>query len=229
MIMLRYGLMMMVLLSAVSALGEKKVSKWEKDIQRFEEIDKKNPPKKESVLFLGSSSIRMWKLDKWFEGKAYINRGFGGSEISDSIEFMDRIVIPYKPKTIVFYAGDNDISKGKTAERVFKDYQTFVEKVHRELPNTRVLFVAIKPSISRWKLSGEMKKANDMIAKYSEKDKRLSYVDIWTPMLNEEGKPAKKWFIKDNLHLSEAGYELWTGIVKKELAQREKPSEDKGE
>lgn len=214
--------MIMMMVGAVSVVGEEKESRWEKDIKKFEAADKKNPPEKGSVLFLGSSSIRMWKLDKWFKGKPYINRGFGGSEISDSIEFMDRIVIPYEPKTIVFYAGDNDINKGKSAERVLKDYQTFVKSVHRQLPKTRVLFVAIKPSISRWKLSGEMKKANAMIAKYSEKDKRLQYVDIWTPMLNEEGKPAKKWFVEDNLHLSEAGYKLWTGIVKKELTKGEK-------
>lgn len=223
MIKLRYGLVMiMMMVGVVSVVGEEKESRWEKDIQKFEAADKKNPPEKGSVLFLGSSSIRMWKLDKWFKGKPYINRGFGGSEISDSIEFMDRIVLPYEPKTIVFYAGDNDINKGKSAERVLKDYQTFVKGVHKHLPKTRVLFVAIKPSISRWKLSGEMKKANDMIAKYSEKDKRLGYVDIWTPMLNEEGKPAKKWFIKDNLHLSEAGYKLWTAIVKKEMVKGEK-------
>lgn len=203
-----------VLVCGQSLGAEENFAKWEKDIKKFEAADKKQPPKKNGVLFIGSSSIRIWNTDKWFGKGAVINRGFGGSEIVDSIHFADRIVFPYAPKVIVLYAGDNDVNKGKDAKRVFSDYQKFVKLVHSKLPKTRVVFVAIKPSIARWKLSGEMSKANGMIAAACKKDKRLVYADIWTPMLGEDGKPLKKWFAKDNLHLNEVGYQLWTGIVK---------------
>src|SRR5882762_2255584 len=122
-------------------------NKWEPEIQQFEKSDKKNPPPKGAVLFVGSSSIRMWKsLAQDFPGIEVINRGFGGSEIADSTFYVDRIVIPYRPKIVILYAGDNDLANVKTPQQVFGDYKAFVSRVQRKLPATKIAFISIKPS-----------------------------------------------------------------------------------
>ena len=167
-----------------------------------------------SVLFIGSSSIRAWNLTKWFPEHATINHGFGGSEVSDSLQFFDRIVKPLKPSMILMYAGDNDIAKGKTADVVHVDFQSFARRVKTDLgPETKLAFIAIKPSLKRWALSGEMSKANAQIAEDCAKDDQLEYVDIWNPMLGKDGKPMPDLFIKDGLHLSDKGYAMWTAVV----------------
>src|ERR1041385_1910372 len=113
-------------------------NKWEADIKKFEEADRQNPPPKGAVLFVGSSSIRMWKdVAQDFPETKVINRGFGGSEIADSTYFVDRIVTPYQPRLIVFYAGDNDLAAGKTPQKVFEDYQAFVSRVREKMPNVK--------------------------------------------------------------------------------------------
>src|SRR5688500_6860726 len=130
---------------------EAKEAPFEKEIRAFEEADRREAPPRGTVLFVGSSSIRMWKtLEKDFPKLTVINRGFGGSTIRDSIRYAERIVIPYQPKRIVLYAGDNDIAQGKTAEQVFADFKEFVTTVRGKLPGVRVDFIAIKPSIKRW-------------------------------------------------------------------------------
>ena len=197
-------------------------SRWEKYIARFEAADKKQMPQPNGILFIGSSSIRMWKtLEQDFPGLPVINRGFGGSQIADSNHFARRIVHPYKPRQIVFYAGDNDVAAGKSPEKVLTDFQQFVKTVRAKLPKARVSFIAIKPSLSRWKLSGKMAMANSLVRNACSKNKRLDYIDIWQPMLGENGKPRPDLFLRDGLHLNAKGYALWTSIVKPYLAKHE--------
>ena len=191
----------------------KQASPWEKVIQGFEGRDAKMPPPKGAILFAGSSSIVGWNLPKCFPDLKTINRGFGGSQIADSTQFAGRFIIPRAPKTIVFYAGDNDIASGNAPERVLEDYKAFVKTVHDALPETRIIFIAIKPSIARWKLWEKMKAANALIEEHAKADKRLAYLDIATPMLGEDGKPKPELLAKDGLHLSAAGYELWTKLL----------------
>jgi lysophospholipase L1-like esterase len=213
-------LAVVALLSSAHAAAQDSTGfeRWEKDIQKFEQQITDGKAKHEGLLFIGSSSIRMWNLEKWFPGRQAVNFGFGGSEVADSLHFFDRIVTPLKPKTIAMYAGDNDIAKGKTAERVFADFQSFAARVKDELPQeTRLLYIAIKPSIKRWELREEMAKANSMIAAACAKDERLEYVDIWTPMIGADGKPRPELFAKDGLHLNETGYELWTSLISAKL------------
>ncbi|MCX8036642.1 MAG: hypothetical protein N3D11_06250, partial [Candidatus Sumerlaeia bacterium] len=116
-------------------------AQWEKDIRAFEEKDKAAPPAKQGILFIGSSSIRRWDLDKWFPNLGALNRGFGGSHISDSVAFTSRIVLPYQPRVIVFYSGDNDLQYGKSPETVCEDFKAFVRAVHSRLPHTRIVFI----------------------------------------------------------------------------------------
>ena len=197
-------------------------SRWEKYIARFEVTDKKKMPEPGGVLFIGSSSIRMWKtLKQDFSGFSVINRGFGGSQIADSTHFAERILHPYKPRQIVLYAGDNDVNAGKSPETVLADFQQFVKTVHAKLPEARISFIAIKPSLSRWKLSEKMVKANALVHSECSKSKRLDYIDIWQPMLGDDGKPIPDLFLGDGLHLNAKGYALWTSLVKPLLVKRE--------
>ena len=192
-------------------------ARWEKTIQAFEKQDQKAFPPKRSILFVGSSSIRKWDLKKYFPDLKTINRGFGGSHMEDPVYYADRIVLPYKPKTIVLYEGDNDISNGKSPEKIFADFKNFVKIVHENLPKTRILFICIKPSMSRWKVINALRQTNKMIREYTKKDKKLQYVDVDAPMIGQDGKPRPELFEKDNLHLNHEGYVLWSSIIRRYL------------
>ncbi|HEX4645882.1 MAG TPA: SGNH/GDSL hydrolase family protein, partial [Verrucomicrobiae bacterium] len=169
-----------------------------------------------AILFVGSSTIRFWKtLAQDFPDLKVINRGFGGSHLSDSTFFADRIVIPYQPKTIFLYAGDNDLAAGKTPEQVFADYQAFVQKIRAQLPETRIVYLSIKPSPSRWHLKDQIQTANHLISGL--KGDRLMFIDTYSPMLNQDGQPRADLFQKDNLHMNAEGYKLWTSLIKPHL------------
>jgi lysophospholipase L1-like esterase len=209
------------------AKGEVKdeASRWEETIRVFEEWDRKNSFARDAVLFVGSSSIRLWQTRECFGEFEVINRGFGGSEISDVNYFAKRIVLRYEPEVIVFYAGDNDVAGGKSAKRVFDDYKKFEKLVQKELPETRIIYISIKPSRSRWSLWYVMNAANTMIKDFSTKDRRLFYFDGATPLLDSDGEPKAELFLEDKLHLNSKGYEVWTkllGPIIKEALNREK-------
>jgi lysophospholipase L1-like esterase len=189
--------------------------KWTAAINKFTQADVTNPPPHGAVVFIGSSSIVKWdSLEKDFAGTKVINRGFGGSELADSVFYADRIVIPYRPRVVVLYAGDNDLHAGKTPEIVHADFKAFASKIHAALPDTKVVYIAIKPSPSRWNLKDKVVKANALIAAECAKDKRrFAFADIYTPMLGANGQPRPELFVKDMLHLSPAGYEIWTPVV----------------
>ena len=200
-----------------SAEPSKKENRWEKAIRQFEAADAKSPPATGGILFIGSSSIRGWKLDDYFADLPVINRGFGGSQIADSTHFAERIVFPYKPKTIVLYAGDNDMAAGKTPKQVAADYGAFVAKLQATLPKVKIVFIAIKPSIKRWALVEKMREANRLIRTITKKDKRQAFVDVDKPMIGADGRPRKELFQKDGLHLNAKGYKLWASLVRPQL------------
>ena len=190
-------------------------AKWEAAIAAFESADKTNPPPRDAVLFVGSSSIRLWKtLAQDFPEWKVINRGFGGSEIADSIAFADRIVLPYRPKTIVLYAGDNDIAGGKSPEQVFADFKAFVQRTRPALPKTKIAFISIKPSPARWRLAEKIQAANQMIRNFCGQNDNLIYMDVFNPMLGADGRPRAELFVEDQLHMNPKGYALWSGIIR---------------
>ena len=184
--------------------------RWEKTIRTFEDWDRKNTFPSEAILFVGSSSIRLWPTRESFKDIAVINRGFGGSQISDVNYYIKRIVLRYEPKVIVFYAGDNDVAVGESTQQVFNDYKKFTKLVHEALPRTRIIFISIKPSGRRWSLWPVMNRANMMIKAFSDKDRRLFYFDAATPLLGSDGRPNLDLFLSDQLHLNSKGYEVWT-------------------
>jgi len=199
-------------------------NRFAKDIDSFAAWDSKNAVPAKPILFVGSSSIRMWRTHDSFPDLPVINRGFGGSHISDVIHFAERIVLPYKAKTIVFYAGDNDVAGGKSAERLLADFRRFVALVHNDLPHTRIVFITIKPSGSRWSLWPEMNRANGLIRDFSQKDKRLFFADLARPLLTADGAPDKDMFLKDRLHLNARGYAVWTRALAPVLRQALSPA-----
>ena len=189
-------------------------SQWEPDIARFEAQDRASPPRLGSIVFVGSSSIRMWAtLASDFPGVPVLNRGFGGSEAGDVAQFADRIVVPYKPPVVVFYAGDNDLAAGKTPAQVLDAFRSFVGTMHRKLPGTRIAFVSIKPSIARWSVVDKMRAANQLVRDYASTDSRLVYVDVFTPMLDASGQPRRELFLEDGLHMTPAGYAIWRELI----------------
>jgi hypothetical protein len=213
----RISLFAVAALCATSLAAQTKTTvtgsaRWEGEIKAYEVKDKVNPPPKGAIEFTGSSSIRKWAdLAKDFPGKQVFNRGFGGSEISDSIVFADRIVIPYAPRMVVLYAGDNDLAAGKSPERVFADFQAFLKKIHAALPDTRVAFISIKPCPLRWRLKDKVEQVNREIAAI--KDDKFVFIDVYPSMLGADGKPKTDLFLSDNLHPSEKCYKLWAKMI----------------
>lgn len=187
---------------------------WEQDIQKFEAADKANPPKPGAIVFVGSSSIEHWKdVASDFPDKRVLNRGFGGSRIADSTYYAGRIIVPYKPSMVVFYAGDNDINDGHSAQQVFDDYVAFVARVRKDLPATPIAYISIKPSPSRAKLLPVMKEANAKVRAYAATHPDLIYIDVASKMLDAGGQPRAELFLEDRLHMNRAGYDLWRGII----------------
>ncbi|WP_425617379.1 GDSL-type esterase/lipase family protein [Anatilimnocola sp. NA78] len=194
--------------------------KWEKEIAAMLAKDEKNPPPEEGIVFTGSSSVRLWDLPKSFPNLPVVNRGFGGSQIHDATKYATKIVTPLRPKLVIFYSGDNDLKSNKTPEKAAADFQEFCAVVHKELPNTPIWFIAIKPCPSRWSLFEVQKKANDLIRQQCEADsQRLLYVDIVPAMLGSDGQPMPELFVKDMLHMSPAGYKIWNDQLHKLLAE----------
>jgi lysophospholipase L1-like esterase len=189
-------------------------NQWEPDIQRFEAADRISPRRPGALVFVGSSSIRMWEtLEADFPGLPVLNRGFGGSELSDAVRFADRIVTPYKPRVVVLYAGDNDLAAGKTPAQVSADFRSFVAIVRRKLPETRIAFVAIKPSLARLSIIDKARETNQLIRDYVRGDDKLAYVDVFAPMLDASGKPRQELFLEDGLHMNAKGYVIWRDLI----------------
>lgn len=204
------------------AQTQAKPARFEAEILAFEAADKQSPPPAGAVEFIGSSSIRLWStLAKDFPELTVINRGFGGSQIADSVAYADRIVIPYKPKMIVFYAGNNDIAAGKAPAQVAQDYRAFVEKVHAALPATRIVYISQNPSVSRWKQEERLQELNRLIETFvHEQDGqlgKLSFIESHSKLLSPEGMPRPEILRTDGLHLNPMGYALWTSIVKPQI------------
>jgi lysophospholipase L1-like esterase len=189
-------------------------AKWEKEISAFEAKDRENPPPKNAIVFVGSSSIRKWTtLAADFPHHQVINRGFGGSQLIDSVHFADRIVLPYEPRMIVLYAGGNDIHAGKSPEQVLADFQAFVETVRAKLPKTEIAYISIAGNPSRWAEVEKVKTANRLIAEYIQGKSGLKFIDVFPRMLDKDGQPQGDIFVADRLHMNAKGYKLWAEIV----------------
>jgi hypothetical protein len=192
--------------------------KFEKEIKAYEASDQKNPPPSGAILFTGSSSIRRWtSLAQDFPEHQVINRGFGGCQLADVVYYADRIVIPYQPKLIVVGAGGNDINAGKTPQQVLADFQTLVDKVRAQLPETRIAFLSINPSPARWSQAAQQREANKLVKDYVAKGQNLDYIELFDAFLGPDGKPREELYVADRLHQNAEGYKVRTLIVRPHL------------
>ena len=191
---------------------------WEDAIEAFEAADRLQPPPAGAIVFVGSSSIRLWKtLAEDFAEFPVVNRGFGGSRMSDSLRAVDRIVIPCRPRQVVVYAGDNDIAFGGTPQRVADSFRQFVGKIHDALPEARVTYMAMKACASRWAKAELFREGNRLVEAFTKTDARLSFADTFSPLLGADGKPDDAFFQEDRLHLNAQGYAAWRRVVRPHL------------
>lgn len=198
------------------------VGRWEEEIRAFERSDRTNPPPPGAVWLVGSSSIRLWtNAAAHFPGHVVVRRGLGGAHIREVTDALSRLVLPYGPRVIVLYAGDNDVAEGLTAEAVLQDFRRFVERVRSEQPAVPVVYLAIKPSPARLRWLEVAREANQRIRAWCESQSGVRFVDVFTPMLDSAGRPRSELFVADGLHMNESGYRLWAerlGPVLEELA-----------
>ncbi|WOO40325.1 GDSL-type esterase/lipase family protein [Rubellicoccus peritrichatus] len=194
-----------------------------KPIEKFEAADAKKMPPEGAIVCIGSSSMRGWhgSIQKDLDPLTIIPRGFGGSNMNDALYYADRIVIPYKPRAVVVYEGDNDVAQKVSPEKIADTTRAFVDKIHAELPDCRIYFLSVKPSIRRWDMWPDMVKTNELIEAICAEDDRLTYIDVATVMLDEEGMPKKHIFKKDDLHMTRDGYALWRDQVRPVLIEKE--------
>lgn len=190
------------------------------EINAFLEADRKRMPPAGAVLFMGSSSIRMWDtLARDFSEIPVINRGFGGSLIQESTRYADRIAIPYKPKIIVLAAGTNDLAYGnKKPPQVLQEFQDFVAKIHGALPDTRIVYISINPTVARWNQEADILETNHLIEKFifetNSKTEKLNFINSHAQLLTADGRPPANLLRADNLHFNAEGYKVWASIVK---------------
>lgn len=223
-ICLAFALALSVASARAQAGSLAQTNHWEPDIQRFESSDRTNPPPSDAVLFVGSSNIRLWKnVAEAFPAHKVINRGFGGSEMSDLVEFAGRIVIPYHPKVVIVYSGDNDLAAHKTPEQVSADFKAFTQEIHAALPDTVIGCIAIKPSPSRARLVAQVRATDLLLESYCRTNGNTIYIDDFTPMLSAKGTPRPELFIKDGLHLNGQGRAIWTALISPVLDRYDPP------
>ena len=187
----------------------------EAEIKKFEDADRAAPPAPGAIVFIGSSSIRRWNtLDSDFPGVRVMNRGFGGSEASDVVYYAKRAVLPVKPSKIVYYAGDNDLARFRTPEEIAASVAEFWQIVTAALPQTRMAIISVKPSLQRWALVDKTRATNVLLQRLAASDPRLTYIDVFTPMIGPDGQPIPSHFVADGLHLTPEGYRVWTAALK---------------
>jgi lysophospholipase L1-like esterase len=196
-----------------NSLAYHDASKWSKDIAAFAASDATNPPPRGCIIFSGSSYIRRWTtLARDFPGMQTVNRGFGGCELADVYDYADQIIIPYAPREVVIYAGGNDINAGMAPEIVFGDFVALMQKLHRSLPKTKLVFISCPPSLKRWVQTEKIKTVNELIANYC-REHGVTFVNTFPLMLGADGKPLPDIYVEDLLHMNAKGYAIWRDAV----------------
>jgi lysophospholipase L1-like esterase len=202
---------------AISLIAPPKTGKheqWDAEIAKLETKAAKRQDLVGGVVFTGSSSIKNWKtLTKDFNGIPVINMGFGGSELADAVYYVDRLVLQYKPRVVVVYSGENDINAGVPVRRVLEDLKQFIALVHKDDPATRIIVVSLKPSPVREKHLGKVREYNRLASDYTKGIRNVEFADVFTPMLTPDGKFRDELYVSDRLHMTPAGYAIWSDIL----------------
>ncbi len=197
--------------------------RFEPAIRQFEKQDGISRPPAGAIVCVGSSSMRKWHgmIHQDLAPLTVIARGFGGSNMNDLLHFLDRVVLVYRPRAVMIYEGDNDTAGDIPPAKIAATFHAVVARIHKTLPDARVYFLAIKPSVKRWHLWPRMQEANRLIAAQCGADPRLTFIDIATPMLDADGHVKQDIFENDNLHMNRKGYVIWRNVVRPLLMQKE--------
>ena len=192
-------------------------------IEAFLESEREATVKKGGIVATGSSSMRGWhsRMVADLAPLTMIPRGFGGSNMYDVRYFLPELVLQHEPRAVVIYEGDNDAALGATSEQVLMHFEAIVEELHVKLPATRIYVLAVKPSVSRWHLWPVMAETNRRLAAFGAADPLITFIDVATPMLGEDGKPMASIFVDDMLHMNDAGYNIWREVVREVLMEAE--------
>lgn len=183
---------------------------WGKSIAGFAKQDSVSMPQKDGILLLGSSSFTIWRdILNYFPGRNIINRGFGGSQMSDVLYFKDRLILPYHPKHLVIYEGENDIASGEKPDSILSELIQLVTWTRNQIPGIRISLISMKPSPSRWKIRAQMLEMNTLLKQYASQSENIDFINIWDVLLGPDGKPIKENYLPDSLHLNANGYKIW--------------------
>jgi lysophospholipase L1-like esterase len=189
-------------------------------IETFIKADQTQPPPQQAILFVGSSIFRLWKnLPEQMDPLPVFNRAFGGSQTHEILAYMDRIVQPYKPKIIVYYCGSNDINANVSPARIADNFRDFVERVRKDLPQTRIFYVSIiraPQKMNRW---AEVDEVNGLVKAFCEKEKGLGYIDVNPALFDPTGQPRLELYLPDKLHFLDPAYVEFTKIIKPVLTK----------
>lgn len=203
------------LLPAHAVAADTPASRWHTTLEEFAAADKAKKPSGRGVLFVGSSTIRMWKtmVTDFRDVPVIINRGYGGSTLEDSSHMVRQLVTQYQPSQVLVYAGENDLQEGSTPAQVLASMKRLVQAVRAELPGARIAFISIKPSPSRANLLPAVRVSNLLIAEYLMTQHNAEYIDVYTPMMKADGQLRPELFLPDMLHMNAAGYALWQAVI----------------
>ena len=203
--------------SAWAQVAPRDPARWEPSIKAFEEQDRQDMPPKGGIVFVGASSIVRWDIGGFFPDLKVLNRGFGGSEMADTAHFAARTVLPYDPRLVVLYPGENDIARGVLPQTVVEGFERFVATVHQALPRTRILVIGLKPTPARWKFNDAMLETNRLLRAVAARHEAVTYVGVTQAMLGADHLPRPDLFIEDGQHMNRAGYEIWSEIIRPHL------------
>ena len=186
------------------------------DIQSFKKQDSSRFPARGQILFIGSSSFTKWTdVQNYFPSYPIINRGFGGSSLTDIIYYANDIIFPYQPKQIIIYCGENDLaaSDSISSQTVYKRFKQLFELIRKNDTSASLAYISIKPSPARQQLMKKMYVANILIRNYLRTKKNTAFIDVYKQMLNADGTPMEDIFIEDKLHMNAKGYAIWQKII----------------
>jgi len=188
------------------------------DIAKFATADRDHPPPAHPIVFVGSSSIRLWDtLQHDMAPLPVLNRGFGGARLSSVVHFVDRVATQYRPRAVVLYAGDNDLEGGSSPDDVVREFKSFVSQVESALPEVPIYYLSMKPTRRYWSNWPQYLQANAQIAAICAHDPRLGYIDVATPLLALGQPPPRELYGFDQMHLTAKGYAIWTDIIRPRL------------
>lgn len=200
-----------LLISKVSVFSQNDPqTRWDKSIAQYEHKDSVSKPEPGGILMLGSSSFTIWQdVGDYFPGRNMVNRGFGGSQMSDVLYFKERLILPYQPKQIILYEGENDIAAGEKPDSIFAELMQLVKWTRGQLPGIQISIVSMKPSPKRWDLKETLLEMNKKLKQFAAENENIDFINIWEPLIEPDGVPVNENYREDLLHLNANGYKIW--------------------